>query len=100
MVTVTKKHQISFALIAVVFATAMIVASSGNMAFATHHRSVNIKSSSNSQSISQPCVQDQNNAVTTSGLISPAVLSGNNAGLCFNVNAGGNAANQDQSNSH
>ena len=37
MVTVTKKHQTSLALIAVVFATAMIVASSGNLAFATNH---------------------------------------------------------------
>ena len=95
MVTVTKKHQTSLALIAVVFATAMVVgtlASTGdNMVFATHG-----KKAVNKQSISQACDQDQSAPVTTAGAISPPILAGINAGLCLNLNGAGNAATQNQ----
>ena len=94
MVTVTKK-QTSLALIAVVFATAMIVgtiaSSSDNLAFATG------KKAKFKQSISEACQQDQNSPVTTAGAVSPPVLSGINVGLCVNANLGGNAATSDQS---
>ena len=107
MVTVTKK-QTSLALIAVVFATAMIVgtiaSSSDNLAFAGgrshHHNHGGHHSqtvSSTSQSISQACQQDQNAPVTTAGAVSPPVLSGINIGACVNANLGGNAATSDQS---
>ena len=96
MVTVTKK-QTSLALIAVVFATAMIVStitsSSDNSAFATHGKKAKFH-----QSISQACQQDQNNPVTTAGAISPPILSGINVAACVNANLGGNAATSDQSN--
>jgi hypothetical protein len=96
MVTVTKK-QTSLALIAVVFATAMIVStiasSADNSAFATHGKKAKFK-----QSISQACDQSQNNPVTTAGAISPPILSGINVAACVNANLGGNAATSDQSN--
>ena len=95
MVTVTKK-QTSLALIAVVFATAMIVStiasSADNSAFATHGKKAKFK-----QSISQACDQSQNNPVTTAGAISPPILSGINVAACVNANLGGNAAVSDQS---
>jgi len=95
MVTVTKK-QTSLALIAVVFATAMIVStiasSADNSAFATHGKKANFK-----QSISEACQQDQNSPVTTAGAISPPSLSGINVAACVNANLGGNAAVSDQS---
>ena len=106
MVTVTKKHQTSMTLIAVVLATAMIAGTlaMGNNAFATrggnsgHHDSANDgKSSAADQSISESCHQNQNAPVTTAGAISPPIASGINLGACLNVNLGGNAANQDQS---
>ena len=103
MITVTKK-QTSLALFAVVFATAMIVgtiaSSSDNMAFAGgrgHHHHHSQTSDSTSQSISQPCEQSQNSPVTTTGAISPPILSGINVGACVNANLGGNAATSDQS---
>ena len=95
MVTVTKK-QTSLALIAVVFATAMIVStialSSDNSAFATHGKKAKFK-----QSISQACDQSQNAPVTTAGAVSPPVLSGINIGACVNANLAGNVASADQS---
>jgi hypothetical protein len=104
MVTVTKK-QTSLALIAVVFATAMIVStiasSADNSAFAggnSHSKHSNGKIAKFHQSISQACQQDQNNPVTTAGAISPPILSGINVAACVNANLGGNAATSDQSN--
>ena len=110
MVTVTKK-QTSLALIAVVFATAMIVgtiaSSSDNLAFAGgrshhqnhggHHGHHSQTVSSTSQSISQACDQSQNAPVTTTGAVSPPIASGINIGACVNANLGGNAAVSDQS---
>src|ERR687889_926076 len=93
MVTVTKKHQTSLALFAVTFATLMIAG-----AFASVDNSVSAKKNSQvSQSIAETCDQNQNAPVLTSGAISPPILSGINAGICVNLNAGGNTANQDQS---
>jgi len=107
MVTVTKKHQTSMALIAVVLATAMIAgtfASMGNNAFATrgghsgHSGSASDgKSSAVDQSISESCDQNQNSPISTSGFLSPPIASGINVGACLNLNLGGNTANQDQS---
>ena len=106
MVTVTKKHQTSITLIAVVLATVMIAGTlaMGNNAFATrggnsgHSGFANDgKSSTSSQSISESCDQNQNAPVTTAGFLSPPIASGINLGACLNINAGGNAANQDQS---
>jgi hypothetical protein len=95
MVTVTKK-QTSLALIAVVFATAMIVgtiaSSADNSAFATHGKKAKVK-----QSISEACDQSQNSPVLTAGAGSPSVASGINVGLCVNANLAGNAAAVDQS---
>ena len=104
MVTVTKKHQTSMALIAVVLATAMIVGTFANSAFATNGHKGNHfgfandgKSATASQSISETCDQNQNSPVTTAGAISPPILSGINVGACLNLNLGGNALDQDQS---
>ena len=41
-------------------------------------------------------INNQKAPVTTAGAISPPILSGINAGICVNLNTGGNAANQDQ----
>jgi len=93
MVTVTKKHQTFLALLAVAFATLLIAgafASVDNSVFAR-------KNTQASQSIAETCDQNQKAPVTTAGAISPPILSGINAGICVNLNAGGNAANQDQS---
>ena len=125
MVTVTKKHQTSLALIAVVLATVMISGTfaMGNNAFANrshgndngdHNKGKNGldnsgftgfggrdgQTSASDQSIGQSCDQNQNSPVTTAGAISPPILSGINAGLCVNANFGGNALNQDQSEQH
>ena len=106
MVTVTKKHQTSMALIAVVLATAMIVGTFANSAFATGRHGNHFgfandgKSATASQSISETCDQNQNSPVTTAGAISPPILSGIDLGLCVNANLGGNALNQDQSEQH
>ena len=92
MVTVTKKHQTSLALVAIVLATAMIAgtfaSSTDNSAFATHGKKAKVK-----QSISVACDQDQNAPVQTAGGISPPIASGINLGVCVNANAGGNVAN-------
>jgi|SRR4051794_35268735 hypothetical protein len=126
MVTVTKKHQTSMALIAVVLATVMIAGTlaMGNNAFAwrgdsskhgqdNNGKDNNVKNgldnfgsssfggskgqtATSDQSIAQSCDQNQNSPVTTGGAVSPPILSGINLGLCVNANAGGNAANQDQ----
>ena len=85
MTNVTKK-QTSIAILAVVFAAAMIVSVfADNSAFATRHHK------SNHQSISQHCHQDQRAAVVTGGAISPPLISGNNIAVCVNTNNGGNA---------
>lgn len=120
MVTVTKKHQTSMALIAVVLATVMIAGTfaMGNNAFAaarehsdkgdkgkdgsdpfglSNFGSRNGQTAAADQSISESCDQNQNAPVTTAGAVSPPILSGNNLGLCVNLNAGGNAVDQDQS---
>jgi hypothetical protein len=105
MVTVTKKHQTSMALVAVVLATVMIAGTfaMGNNAFATkghfgnHFSSSDGKSAAADQRISETCDQNQNSPVTTSGAISPPIASGINLGACLNLNLGGNALNQDQS---
>ena len=92
MVTVTKKHQTSLALVAIVLATAMIAgtfaSSTDNSAFATHGKKAKVK-----QSIDVACQQDQNAPVQTAGGISPPILSGINLGLCVNANLGGNVGN-------
>jgi hypothetical protein len=96
MVTVTKKHQISLALVVVAFATIMIagtIALSADSAFAKSKK-VHVK-----QSISQACDQDQRAPVATSGAISPPILSGINIGACVNANLAGNTANVDNSDS-
>ena len=97
MVTVTKKHQTSLALVAIVLATAMIAgtfaSSSDKMAYAIH-----IKKAKVSQSVSEACSQDQNSPVATAGGISPPILSGINLGACINVNLGGNVGNADSLN--
>src|SRR3954465_10423639 len=106
MVTVTKKHQTSMALIAVVLATVMIAGtlSMGNNAFATrggnsgsHSFGSDGKTATSSQSISESCDQNQKAPVTTAGAISPPIASGINVGACLNLNLGGNALDQDQS---
>ena len=123
MVTVTKKHQTSLALIAVVLATVMIAGTfaMGNNAFATarshgndngdHNKGKNGldnsgftsfggrdgQTSASDQSIGQSCDQNQNSPVTTAGAISPPIASGINVGACLNLNLGGNALDQDQS---
>jgi|SRR3954465_1973009 hypothetical protein len=107
MVTVTKKHQTSMALIAVVLATVMIAGTlaMGNNAFATrggghsggHSFGNDGKTATSSQSISESCDQNQKAPVTTAGAISPPIASGINVGACLNLNLGGNALDQDQS---
>jgi hypothetical protein len=100
MVTVTKKHQISLALVVVAFATIMIAgtfaSSTNNLAFAggSHGKKVKV-----GQSISQACDQDQRTSASTSGLLSPPIASGINAGICVNANLAGNTANVDNSDS-
>ncbi len=92
MITVTKK-QASIVLVVVAFAAIMITgtiaAGSGN-AYASH------KKNHTHQSISQKCKQSQHSTLVSSGATSPIGLSGNNAGLCVNLNGGGNAAASDQ----
>ena len=88
--TNTSKKQISLAVLAVVFATAMIasiIATSDN-AFARSSNKIS------SQSIGQSCSQNQKSAVVTAGAVSPSFFSGNNFGLCANFNSGGNALSQ------
>jgi hypothetical protein len=110
MVTVTKKHQISLALVVVAFATIMIAGtiapSTDNLAFAggNHGKKANFSHGDNhgkkvkvGQSISQACDQDQRTSASTSGFLSPPIASGINAGICVNANLAGNTANVDNS---
>ena len=81
------KKQASLAVVAVVFATALFVSViASDNAFA---RDKSVK-----QSISQSCHQHQKSQVVTAGANSPVRNSGNNVGLCVNLNGGGNAAAQ------
>jgi|tagenome__1003787_1003787.scaffolds.fasta_scaffold20968377_2 hypothetical protein len=112
MATITKK-QASIAILAVVFATAMItsVIATADNAFANrghhykhhhgHHNHGNNhhgdngsrdNGKSNSQSIGQSNVQNQKSTVVTAGANSPVLNSGNNAAVATNTNNGGNAA--------
>jgi len=85
MTNISKK-QFSLALVAVVFATALI-------ASALVVDSVDAKKSkSNRQTIAQSCNQNQHSSVVTAGANSPVLNSGNNAAVCTNTNNGGNAA--------
>ncbi|HEY0579904.1 MAG TPA: hypothetical protein VGC75_04285, partial [Candidatus Nitrosocosmicus sp.] len=108
---VTKKHQTSLALIAIVLATAMIAgtlaSSTDNLAFAggNHGKKAHFSHNDNhgkkatvGQSVSEACSQDQNAPVTTAGGISPPILSGINLGLCVNANLGGNVGNAGSNN--
>jgi hypothetical protein len=92
MTTITKK-QASLALIVIAFAVIMVVgtitAGSDN-AYASH------KKSHTHQSINQKCKQSHHSTTVSSGPASPVGFSGNNAGLCVNLNGGGNAAASDQ----
>jgi hypothetical protein len=92
MVTVTKKHQSSLALVAIVLATAMIAgtfaSSTDNSAFATHGKKAIVK-----QSISEACDQDQSAPVQTAGGTSAVTTSGINLGVCVNANTAGNVGN-------
>ena len=99
---VTKK-QASVAVLAVVFATAMIVSviATSDNAFAwrnghgkDHFKGIgshNNNHKSNHQSISQSCHQKKS-TVVTAGANSGVWNSGNNFALCHNINNGGNAA--------
>jgi hypothetical protein len=83
MTNISKK-QVSLALVAVVFATALIIGmSAGNSAIASKHIH---------QHIGQHVHQDQSSSVVTSGTTSPVDTSGNNIAVGFNNNTGGNAA--------
>jgi hypothetical protein len=106
MVTVTKKHQSSLALVAIVLATAMIAgtfaSSTDNLAFAGGSHDKNAKFSHHDnhgkkakvkQSIDIACQQDQDAPVTTAGGASPVTTSGINLGVCVNANTGGNVGN-------
>jgi hypothetical protein len=85
MTNISKK-QTSLAVVAVVFATALFVSViASNNAFADKNAR---------QSLSQSCHQDQKSQVVTAGANSPVRNSGNNVGLCVNLNGGGNAAAQ------
>ena len=83
MVTIINKRQTFLALFAGAFASV------DNSIFAR-------KNTQASQNIAETCDHNQKAPVTTAGAISPPILSGINAGICVNLNTGGNAANQDQ----
>jgi hypothetical protein len=94
MVTVSKKYEISLALIVVVLATAMIAGT-----FTTFDNSVFARKITQiSQSINETCDQDLSAPVQTSGGLSPITTSGIPIGACLNVNLGGNGVQLDQSN--
>ena len=80
------KKQFSLALVAVVFATALI---SSALVVSSVDAT---KSKSNRQTIAQSCNQNQQSSVVTAGANSPVSNSGNNAAVCTNTNNGGNAA--------
>ena len=81
------KKQLTFGVLAVVLATAMIasILVDNSVDARKHHKS-------NHQSISQSCHQHQSSSVVTAGANSPVLNSGNNAAVCTNTNNGGNAA--------
>jgi hypothetical protein len=80
-ITNISTKQFSLALVAVVFATALVVDSIDAK-----------KSKSNRQTIAQSCNQNQHSLVVTAGAGSPVLFSGNNLAVCSNTNNGGNAA--------
>ena len=83
----TNKKQVSLAVLAVVFATAMIVSViASDSAFA--------KSKRIHQSITQANSFDQKSNVQSAGAGSSITNSGNNVAVGINFNAGGNAASQ------
>ena len=99
------KKQVTFGLLAVVFATALFVSvvATSDSAFASnnhkhkwhkHHNQSGHQHDGkvNAQSISQSCHQNQRSTVLTAGANSPVLNSGNNAAVCTNTNNGGNAA--------
>jgi hypothetical protein len=101
MTTITKK-QVSISLVVIAFASIMVagtIIASADNAFASHrhhhhhhHHNNHSKHSSIHQSISQGCNQHQHSTVLTAGAGSPVAASGNNLGVCANINGGGNAA--------
>jgi hypothetical protein len=105
MTAITKK-QASIALIVIAFASIMVagtIVTSADNAFASHrhhhhhhHHGNHSKHSSIHQSISQGCRQNQHSTVLTAGAGSPVAASGNNLGVCANINGGGNAAANNQ----
>jgi hypothetical protein len=106
MTAITKK-QASIALIVIAFASIMVagtIVTSTDNAFASHrhhhhhhhHHGNHSKHSSIHQSISQECRQNQHSTVLTAGAGSPVAASGNNLGVCANINGGGNAAANNQ----
>jgi hypothetical protein len=105
MTAITKK-QASIALIVIAFASIMVagtIVTSADNAFASHrhhhhhhHHGNHSKHSSIHQSISQECRQNQHSTVLTAGAGSPVAASGNNLGVCANINGGGNAAANNQ----
>jgi hypothetical protein len=106
MTAITKK-QASLALIVIAFASIMVagtIVTSTDNAFASHrhhhhhhhHHGNHSKHSSIRQSISQECRQNQHSTVLTAGAGSPVAASGNNLGVCANINGGGNAAANNQ----
>jgi hypothetical protein len=105
MTAITKK-QASIALIVIAFASIMVagtIVTSTDNAFASHrhhhhhhHHGNHSKHSSIHQSISQGCRQNQHSTVLTAGAGSPVAASGNNLGVCANINGGGNAAANNQ----
>jgi hypothetical protein len=105
MTAITKK-QASIALIVIAFASIMVagtIVTSADNAFASHrhhhhhhHHGNHSKHSSIHQSISQGCRQNQHSTVLTAGAGSPVTASGNNLGVCANINGGGNAAANNQ----
>jgi hypothetical protein len=110
MTAITKK-QASIALIVIAFASIMVagtIVTSTDNAFASHRHhhhhhhhhhhdhGNHSKHSSIHQSISQGCRQNQHSTVLTAGAGSPVAASGNNLGVCANINGGGNAAANNQ----
>jgi hypothetical protein len=109
MTAITKK-QASLALIVIAFASIMVagtIVTSADNTFASHRHhhhhhhhhhdhGNHSKHSSIHQSISQGCRQNQHSTVLTAGAGSPVAASGNNLGVCANINGGGNAAANNQ----
>ena len=95
MSTITKK-QTALALVAVIFATAMvasIAASADQMAFARHHHHHHHSGSNGGNSITVASSQSQHANCQTAGGTSPISLSCNNAQSSTNSNTGGIISN-------